>query len=354
RRDISRLYISVKLTKRTTVPYIASYREGFNGSATPKDLEELFQMTHLYFTKLNKDEKAYKTYITKQKGFLSNIMKSPQFYFQFEMGKFMNEKNPRYQGFPTPEMMDASDYDLAYEKYQERFADAGDFNFYFVGNIDEQKLQAYAEKYLASLPSRNSNEQPKYSSFRPLSGKHTKIIEKGADPKSSVQIIFNGEAEYNTKDARAMQFLGDILSIKLIEKLREEEGGVYGASASAGMRSHPYGWYNLRISFPCGPENVDKLKDAALAELQTIIDNGPTEKDLSKVKEAALLENKEDIKKNRFWLGYLNSTDYTKRNPNRILKYEESVNEITIKDVQKVAQQYLTDGYILGIHNPEK
>lgn len=335
-------------------PYIGSYREGFNGSTTPKDLETLFQMTHLYFTKLNKDEKAYNSFITKQKGFLANIMKSPQFYFQLQMGKFMNGKNPRYQGFPTPEMMDASDYDLAYEKYQERFADAGDFNFYFVGNIDEKKLQDYAEKYLASLPGKNSNEEPKYSSFRPLTGKHTKIIEKGTDPKSSVQIIFQGEAEYNAKDARAMQFLGDILSIKLIEKLREEEGGVYGASASGSVRSHPYGWYNLRISFPCGPENVDKLKDAALAELQAIVENGPTEKDVNKVKEAALLENKEQIKKNRFWLSYLNNTDYTKRNPNRILKYEASVNEITTEDVQNVAKKYATGGYILGIHNPEK
>lgn len=335
-------------------PYIGSYREGLNGSTTPKDLETLLQMTHLYFTKLNKDEKAYNSYVTKQKGFLTNMMKSPQFYFQFEMGKFLNEKNPRYRGFPTPEMMDASDYDLAYEKYQERFADAGDFNFYFVGNIDEQKLQGYVEKYLASLPGKSSNEKPNFSTFRPLTGKHTKIVEKGKDPKSSVQIIFNGKADYNSKDARAMKFLGDILSIKLIEKLREQEGGVYGASASGSIRSFPYGWFNMRISFPCGPENVDKLKDAALAELQTLIDSGPTDKDLSKVKEAALLENKEQVKKNRFWLRYLSNTDYMERNPNRTLKFEASVNEVTAKDIQNVAQKYLTKGHILGIHNPEK
>lgn len=335
-------------------PYISGYREGFNGSATPKDLEELFQMTHLYFTKLNKDEKAYKSFITKQKGFLANIMKSPQFYFQFQMGKFMNGKNPRYQGFPTPEMMDASDYSLAYEKYQERFADAGDFNFYFVGNVDEEKLEAYVTKYLASLPGKNSNEEPKFSSFRPLTGKHTKIIEKGEDPKSSVQIIFQGEATYDAKEARSMQLLGEILSIKLIEKLREKEAGVYGAGASGSIRSYPYGWYNFRISFPCGPENVDKLKDAALAELQSIIDNGATEKDLNKVKESNLLENKEQVKKNNFWLRYLSNSDYMDRDANRILKFESSVNEITLKDIQKVAKKYLNGGYILGIHNPEK
>jgi zinc protease len=335
-------------------PYIGTYREGFSGSATPKDLEMLFQMTHLYFTKLNKDKKAYTSFINKQKGFLTNMMKSPQFYFQFEIGKFLNGKNPRFQGFPTPEMMDASDYDLAYEKYQERFEDAGDFNFYFVGNIDEKVLENYIEKYLACLPGKNSEEKPKFSTFRPLTGKHTKIVEKGTDPKSSVQIIFNGEATYDAKEARAMQFLGEILSIKLIEKLREEEGGVYGASASGSIRSYPYGWYSLRISFPCGPENVDKLKDASLAELQNIIDNGPTEKDLNKVKEAALLENKEDVKENRFWLRYLTNTDYLQRKPNRIQKFEASVNEITVDDIQNIAKKYLTGDYIVGIHNPEQ
>ncbi|WP_053002395.1 M16 family metallopeptidase [Kordia jejudonensis] len=349
--DIQKM-MSGKIARVT--PYIGSYREGFNGSATPKDLEELFQMTHLYFTKLNKDEKAYNSYVSKQKGFLTNIMKSPQFYFQFKMGEFMNGKNPRYQGFPTPEMMDASDYDLAYEKYQERFADAGDFNFYFVGNVDEEKLEAFATKYLASLPGKNSNEQPKLSSFRPLTGKHKKVIEKGEDPKSSVQIVFNGETTYDGKEARAMQFLGEILSIKLIEKLREQEGGVYGAGANGSMRSYPYGWYSLRISFPCGPENVDKLTTAALAELQAIIDNGPTEKDVNKVKESNLLENKEDIKKNNFWLRYLSNSDYMNRDVNRILKFEASVNEITAADIQKVAKKYANGDYILGIHNPEK
>ena len=62
------------------------------------------------------------------------------------------------------------DYNLAYEKYKERFADAGDFNFYFVGNIDEEKLVDYCETYLASLPGKGSNETYKVMDFRPLTG----------------------------------------------------------------------------------------------------------------------------------------------------------------------------------------
>ena len=60
------------------------------------------------------------------------------------MADFMNEGNSRYTGFPSAEKYEQADYDLAYKKYQERFANAGDFHFYFVGNVDEKKLAEYA------------------------------------------------------------------------------------------------------------------------------------------------------------------------------------------------------------------
>ncbi len=335
-------------------PSIGTYSEGISGNATPKDLEELFQLTHLYFTSLNKDKKAFGSFIEKQKAFMGNLLASPQFYFQNEIGKFMYGSNPRYLGFPTPEDMDNADYDLAYKKYKERFADAGDFKFYFVGNIDERKLAEYAVKYLASLPSTNSKETYKVSDFRPLTGSHEKIVEKGEDPKSSVRITYNGPADYDEKEAHAFKSLGEILTIKLVEKLREEEGGVYGVGANGNISKFPYGWFNFNISFPCGPENVEKLKDAAILEVEKIIAQGPTEADLAKVKEAQLLEYKENLKKNNFWLSTLKNADYLGNDASKVLTYEESVNALTAGDIQKAAQKYLTKGFILAIHNPEK
>lgn len=333
---------------------IGSLSEGLSGNTTPKDLETLFQLTHLYFTALNKDEKAFRSFADKQKAFLGNLLSSPQFYFQDQLSKFIYGDNPRYTGFPTAEDMDNADYGLAYEKYKERFADAGDFNFYFVGNIDEEKLVDYCETYLASLPSTGSNETYKVSDFRPLTGSHEKIIEKGEDPKSSVRITYHGPTEYDKKEALALKSLAEVLSIKLIEKLREEEGGVYGAGANARISDMPYDWFSFNISFPCGPENVGKLKAATLAEVDKLVKDGPTEKDLEKVKKAQILDYKEDLKTNRFWLNQLKDADYRNKNAENILKYEEAVNSLTVEDLHKVAKKYLTQGYIVGIHNPEK
>lgn len=335
-------------------PSIGAYSENMRGSASPKDFETLFQMIHLYFTKLDKDDDAFASFVSKQKAFLGNIASNPNIAFQLAVGKFTNEGNPRYSGLPSPEDLDNANYALAHKKYKERFANAGDFHFYFVGNIDNNQIGELAATYIASLPSSDERETYKVPAFRPKSGANELTVRKGSEPQAQVSIQFSGETEYNAKEARALDAVGEVLSIKLIEKLREEEGGVYGAGARGSIRKIPYGNYSFSISFPCAPENVEKLISASIGELQKIIDNGPTAEDLDKVKKVKLLSHKDQLEQNRFWLSQIRNADYNKTDINNILNYEKNVNAITAKDVQDVAKKYLNDGYLKAVLLPEE
>ena len=335
-------------------PSIGAFSENFRGSAAPKDLETLFQMVHLYFTDLNKDDEAYNSFITKQKSFLGNLMANPQFYFQDQIGKVRNEGNPRYTGFPTAEKMDAADYDLAYKKYQERFADAGDFHYFLVGNVDEAQVADFAKKYLASLPGKNSNEDYIATKFRRKDAFQKHIVNRGKDPKSNVSIVWEEEIPYDSNTAMVVAALGEVLTIKLVEKLREEEGGVYGVGARGRLSKISFSNLTFSISFPCGPENVDKLVAAALAEVKKIKDEGVTEQDMAKVKETYLVQRKEAIKTNRFWLDNLLRAHQEGRNADALLSYEKDVNNLKASDLQKVAKKYLDDNYFLGILMPEE
>jgi len=336
-------------------PQIANYSEGLSGSSTPKDFESMMQMIHLYFTDLNKDEEAYQSFVTKQKNFLGNMMANPNFYFQNEIGKFRNEGNPRFAGFPTPEKYDEMDYELAYQKYQERFADASDFTFLFVGNVDEAKVKEYATKYIASLPSSNSNEEFKSPEYREKSDSYReKTVYKGTDPKSLVSIIWSGETEYDEEDDLAFSALGEILTIKLVEELREKESGVYGVGARGNMSKIPYGSYSFSISFPCGPENAEKLTNAALSEVEKLRENGPSEEDLAKVKETFRLQRKEQLKENRFWLSQLEKVESENYDISEMSDFNEMVEEIEADDIQKMAEKYLKENYLLGVLMPEK
>ncbi len=338
----------------SVTPYISNITEGFRGSTTPKDLEYAFQMLHAYFTDLNFDKDAFEGYKQKQSNFMGNMISQPSFYFQQEFYTYLNKENPRWNGIvPTAEKWAATDYQLAYNKFKERFANAADFEFFFVGNVDDAAMEIFSKKYIASLPSNKTKETAKDLGYRMLKGDIKKVVNKGKDPKSNVTIMFYGDAVYTPKEAVAMTALGEVLTIKLVEELRENESGVYGVSARGSMNKVPYGSYNFNIGFPCGPDNADKLMASALAELDKIIKNGPEEKDVNKYKESEALEYKKKIKENRYWLTNFTRSFVNGSNPEDILMASEKVKEVTAKEIQDVAKKYLTKDKTIGILMPE-
>ena len=336
-------------------PYIGITTEGLKGNSTPKDLEYLFQMTYAYFTDLNFDQIAFEGYKQKQEALFNNMASQPNFYFQQEFYTYLNTDNPRFNGLiPTSETWNQTDYSLAYKKYKERFANAADFEFYFVGNIDDKTIESYAVKYLASLPASENREKAVDLGYRMLARDLKKVVNKGTDPKSTVLIMYYGDAQYSSKDALAMQALGEIVTIKLTEQLREIESGVYGVSAKGSLNKVPNGSYSFTIGFPCGPDNAEKLTVSALKELQKIIDDGPDERDLAKFKEGELSDYRKENKENSFWLSNFTRSYLNSSNPEDALDYEAFVNAITAKDIQSIAKKYLTKDKAIGILMPDK
>jgi zinc protease len=285
---------------------------------------------------------------------LNNLNSNPQFYFSNEHAKFINQKNPRFIGFiPMEKDWANTDYKKAYDIYKEKFANAGNFQFYFVGNIDEAQFKNEVLQYIASLPSTGKSTMFKDTGYRPMTGDFTKIYKKGKDPKSMVTIAYSGEASYNEKEALALEALGQVVTIKVIEKLREDESGIYGGGARGSMSKVPYVTYNFSISFPCGPENAEKLTKSALVELQKLIDNGPEQKDLDKYKEGEYNDDKTNMRDNGYWMNSLSKNQLDGSDKYEILNYQEKVKALTVKEVQDVAKKYLLKGRIVATLMPE-
>jgi len=335
-------------------PSVGGITETFNGNSTPKDLEYLFQNVYAYFTDLNYDEKAYESEMNKSKSYYANMMSQPESYFSKEVSDFMYGHNKRYFSFPPTEKdWENTDYKLAYELYKERFADASDFEFFFVGNVTDEDMKSLSETYLASLPSLKRKETFKDSGNRAITGAHKKEVFKGNDDKATVRIAYNGETTYSEKENLAMQALGEILTIKLIEELREKEGGVYGASAYGWLNKLPYGSYGFQIGYPTNPASADKLIELTLQEVEKIQKNGPEAKDLDKFKEGEMTDYTKSLKENRYWLGVLAGAYTEQENPEKALDFEKNLKALTAKDVQDVANKYLNKNRVISVLKPE-
>ncbi|MGI9651322.1 M16 family metallopeptidase [Chryseobacterium sp. RLHN22] len=335
-------------------PYISSTLEGVFGRTNQKDLSTAMELMYAYFTSLNYSPEAFNAYKIKQSAMLDNLLSNPQTYFSSEHAKFTNQKNPRFIGIlPLEKDWAATDYKKAYDVYKEKFANAGNFHFYFVGNIDEAKFKNEVLQYIASLPTTGKSTNFRDTGYRGITGDHTRVYKKGKDPKSMVQIVYSGETPYNEKEALALSALGEVATIKVIEKLREDESGIYGGGARGYMGKVPYGSYSFSLSFPCGPENADKLTKSAITELQKLIDKGPEQKDLDKYKEGEMNDYKTDIKDNNYWMNALSKNQLDGSDKYEILNYQEKVKALTVKDLQDVAKKYLTKNRVIATLMPE-
>lgn len=315
--------------------------EYVNGNATPKDLETMFQLAYLQFTGINFDAGAFDSFISKQKKFLPDLISNPQTYFSNEVGKIMSQNHPRYFPFPTLEQLEKVKLEDIKTAHADRFADASDFTFVFVGNFENEKIKPFVLKYLGNLPNKKRAEYWKDLGIRPPDGKLDRVIRKGVDQKSLVQITFTGPAKYERDEARSISALGELMTIKLIEILREEKGGVYGVNAFGSLSKIPYERYSFTITFPCGPENVETLSAAAIAELTKIQNGQIDDKDVEKVKEARRVRAREDDRRNEYWSNAISQSLLQGTDLYSLEEIEKRIDAITKADLQAAAKKYL-------------
>ena len=128
-------------------------------------------------------------------------------------------------------------------------------------------------------------------------------MRKGIEPKSQTQIVFSGDFEYTPESRLALRALGDVLEIKLRERLREALGGTYGADVGASPSRIPRPSYALTVSFGSAPERVDELATAVFAEIDSLKARGPSAAELAEGKEIYLRQHEADLKPNGWGLG---------------------------------------------------
>lgn len=335
-------------------PYIGERTEGFTGYSTPKDFETALQLVYLYFTQPRKDVEVYKGVLSQERATLSTRGNDPATVFSDTVNTVLGNYSLR-RSAPSIARLDKINLDKAFDIYKDRFADAGDFTFTFVGNLDLEKIKPLLEKYLGSLPATHRTESAHDLGIHIPAGKINKEVYKGQDQKSTVRLVFSGEYNYSNDENNLLDALAEVLTIKLTERLREQEGGVYGVGARASYTKYPHNRYSFSVMFGCGSENTEKLINSALDEINKLRQNGPSLVDVNKVLAEERRSTELQLKENNFWLNYLTNQFQNNENLEQILSYQDDLNKITPESIKISANKYLEgNNFIRFILYPDK
>ncbi|HVX38267.1 MAG TPA: insulinase family protein [Gemmatimonadaceae bacterium] len=336
------------------IPSIGPTTEGLSGSASPKDLETLMQLTYEQFTAPRLDTAAFAAMKNQFTAMLTNRAASPEGALVDTFSVTMGSNHPRSRPLSLATLADVSPQ-RAYEIFRDRFADASDFTFVFVGNVDTTALEPLVEQYLASLPTLDRRETWKDVGMHPPTGVVEKVVRKGTEPKSMTFVAFTGPIAYTQQNRIDLSALIEIARIKVVEVLREKLSGTYSPNIGLNVTRFPRPEYTIVANFSSSPENAEMLKTALFQVIDSLQQIGPSQADVEKAKEQMLRAHEVELKQNAYWYGTIITRDQTGEDFDGVVgPYDQMVKSLTAAQIQRAAKQYFNmNNYVRVVLVPE-
>ncbi len=296
-------------------------KQYINGSSTPKDVETMLQLVHLYFTKINKDQEGYDNIIKQYEITLKNRAISPDAAFSDSLNVTMNSHNPRFTSLKLEDLKHV-DYDRILAIARQLLSNANGYTFTIVGNFDEATIRPLLEQYIASLPSSKKVVRGHRIDTDAKGIVVNKFVRKMEVPKATGVVIWSSDKQaYNLENIVKADMAGQVLDMVFTKKIREDAGATYSVGTRGGMsRVDDKVSSQIFVYAPLKPEKTDLALTIMRDELEAMTKTCD-EAMLAKVKEYLVKAYGDKTKTNNYWNRVINNntqfgvdihTDYLK------------------------------------------
>lgn len=299
------------------------------GTSTIQDLPTLMELIYASFTEYNITAEDFAGAQNMFKGVLANQESTPDYAF----GKLV--KSTLFTA-PAEQMISSSiieqaNRDVTVNVIRQMLANPTDFTFAFVGNIDLATFKPLMEQYLATLPVGKSVPLELKPGFEVVKGTK-KTVESMAmsTPQTWAFYYIGGEMPYTPKNKFMASMVAQVMSKRLLDKVREEMGATYSIGAQGDMSRLGNTNTAYQIAFPMKPEMKDEVF-AAIDNILNEVGTNVTEEELNPIKEYMVKNATSDKEENSAWDSAIAATSL-----NGVDIFNGSVdviNGITVKDV---------------------
>ncbi len=329
------------------------YTRSLQGQTVAKDLPTAMELIYSLFTGFNLKEDEFEARRSAIAGIIANQETDPQFVFQKSFLSVLFG-SPMRQAMSLEDVKAANREDII-AMVHNMTANAADYLFVFTGDIDDASFIPLMEQYIATLPADAAKATRNYTvnkGFEFVTGTETNTFTTPMQtPQTWVLIILNGDMPYNAENKALTEAAAQVLSKRLLNKIREEMGAVYSIGAAGMMTRTGENNTIFQIGFPMKPE----MKDEALAEIKNIIWSMPTTVTAEEVAPAVEFmqkDIKEKLEKNEEWAESMTATSIN--GVQTFLNTADVLPGITAEKVQKFMQDIINQGnYRVIVVDPE-
>ena len=325
------------------------------GAARPGDLETGLQLLNLSFTAPGNDAEAFANIKKQLDAVYMNREQNPNLLFGEKVAQ-VNTSN-HYTAQPiTPERIARLDRDAMARFYEERFTNAADFTFVMVGAFKVDEQLPLLSRYLGSLPSTGQPASAvKDVGLKFPSSIQRETVNKGREPKVTTRISFFADPPQDSNIVTRLSSAADVLEIALRDILREELGETYTVGVGLQQETFQRGGGHVAVTFTAAPENLQKMTERVMQEVQRMQKEGPSEDLVNRVRETAMREHETGMKQNGYWLARLQAARLLERDPvDHMLGRDDRIKAVTVANVKEMFVTYFPlDRYTIVTLAPE-
>lgn len=318
---------------------IDNYSEWMSGDFTTQDTSTFMQLLHLKFTQTRADEANFTNYINYVRPQVLNQFNSPQAKFSEAIRSAIYKDDVRNLPFDTDMLNQQSLPDMV-RFYQQRYSNAADFTFVFIGDFYVDQFEPFLSTYIATLPASSDRETFMHIPDVRTPGEVIVRVNENTEPRAEVYIGYRGNTEYSHQNELVFGAFINALDIKLRQKIREEKSAAYSVNVDGTLVQTPRGEFGLNISFTSDPNRVDEI----IADINAVLNTMQTELVDTRFVDNFIAQQKEqfafDIKTNAYW-GYYLLRLHTLQTPFTHAQYDADLNAVTANKIRDIAKQYL-------------
>ena len=316
----------------------------FSGGTSPDDLELQLQLFAAYLIAPGYRPEALAQLRQAVESVYDTLDATPGAVFQNEGARVLRSGDSRYGLAAKTDLLARTSEEL--DAALSRALNEGAIEIAIVGDVETDAAIAYVASTFGALAARDV-EPRAFQAARtvrfPDPGGDPFVLTHGGEANRAMMFTAWPTIDDSDVDAvRALALLRRVLSLKLIDQVREAEGATYSPSAvSAHSSVHP-GYGYIGVSLDLVPDDVDRffsIVDDIAAELAA----GDISADEFERARAPLMESlEEQLQSNSYWLGLASRAQ---SDPERIARHfsrRAGYAALTVQDVSAVAAQYLT------------
>ena len=320
--------------------FISELDEGLTGSASPKDLETMMQLIWLRLEAPRADTTAFQAMLQQYNAALANKDANPQAVFSDTVQVTLAQGNARVRPLNVERLQELN-LPRMEQIYRDRLSDATDLTFLFVGTVDLNTLKPLVEQWIGSLPASGRKETGKDVGPKMLTGRVDKTVKKGIAPQSNTLVLMMGDAPWTREQAYLASSLGELLEMRLLDRLREVMGGTYGVSVSASISRAPRQEWQVAIQYGSSPDRADALYKAVLEEMDSLKLIAPSTAEVERVREQQRRELEVARKQNGYWISALSTKLQFGDDPSTVMQTEQLISTLSPADLMAAAKVYL-------------